>query len=125
MTTHPFTFSELRHLLEYLDGHAATPQSIYSIRFWTPVNDSQAVDESAVQLIKIKVRGSQGIRHISDRPGVQMDRIIWRNRDSIVTLNCARRELLIETASLSFIEICRHKLIGQNVGKIMVDLKPR
>ena len=74
---------------------------------------------------KVKVQGSRSIQRISDRPGVELDRITWRNRDSIVTLNCGRRELLIETDALSFVEICRHKLTGQNVGKILVDLKPR
>jgi len=117
-----FTFSELRHLLEYLDGHAATPQSIYHIRFWAPYQDNDSVGS---YLTKAKVQGSRSIQRISDRPGVKLERIIWRNFDSIVTLNCGRRELLIETDSLSFVEICRHKLTGQNVGKILVDLKPR
>ena len=118
----PFTFSELRHLLEYLDGHAAIPQSIYHIRFWAPCQDNDSVGS---YLTKTKTRGSRSIQRISDRPEVELDRIIWRNRDSIITLNCGRRELLIETDSLSFVEICRHKLTGQNVGKILVDLKPR
>ena len=119
----PFTFSELRHLLEYLDGHAATPQSIYHIKFWTSFQDQ--VGGSGSYITKMKVQGSRSIQRISERQGIELDRITWRNRDSIITLNCGRRELLIETDALSFVEICRHKLTGQNVSKILVDLKPR
>jgi len=118
----PFSFSELRNLLEYLDGHAATPQSIYHIKFWSPYQDNNSVGS---YLSKAKVQGSHSIRSISEHQDVQLERIIWKNYDSVVTLNCARRELLIETGALSFVEICRHKLTGQNVSKILVDLKPR
>jgi hypothetical protein len=121
----PFTFSELRPLLEYLDGHAATPQSIYSIQFWSPLQDNESLDNSGSYMSKMNVKGSRSIQRISERPGVKIEQILWRNRDAVVTLNCAQRELLIQTDVISFVEICRHKLTGQNVGKILVDLKAR
>jgi hypothetical protein len=40
-----------------------------------------------------------------------------------VRINLVSREVEIHTDSISFLEICRHRLTGQGIRKIAVDLK--
>lgn len=121
----PFTFDELCYLLEYLDGHAATPQSTYSLQISGFIRDNESIDINDTCISNITVRGLRSIQRISKRPGVLLEHISWSNLDSTVTFDCTNRELHIKTGSISFIEVCRHKLSRQSVSKIIVDLKPR
>jgi hypothetical protein len=129
MMPHHFRYSNLRHLLEYLDAHSYTPKAHYNLKIMsnTGVHPEHSYSIGPVEpsIFEMTVQGSSAVRDLSDRQGIRILQIAWSNNDSSIILDCSERSLFIKTASLSFTEICRHKLTEQGVSKIVVDLKPR
>lgn len=125
----PFEYSNLKQLLEYLDMHSYTPKAHYNLKVMSSTGrhpeHSYAIGPVEPSIFEMTVQGSSAVRDLSDRQGTRILQIFWANNDSSVILDCSDRSLFIKTASLSFTEICRHKLTGQGVSKITVDLKPR
>ena len=126
---HPLDYSSLKQLLEYLDAHSYTPKAHYNLKVMSSTGHhpeySYAIGPIEPSIFEMTVQGSSAVRDLSDRQGTRILQIAWSNNDSSIILDCSERSLFIKTASLSFTEICRHKLTGQGVSKIVVDLKPR
>lgn len=124
----PFTYGNIKHLLHYLDTHSYTPKATYDIKFIsTSVSHpvvSYAIGPIEPCILEMTVQGSSTIRAISESEDTYLKSIFWANNDSTISINFDARSIHIATKSLSFVEICRHKLSDQKVSKIIVDLKP-
>jgi hypothetical protein len=126
--SNPLSYENVKVLLEYLDTHSYTPRAVYELKI-SSISGQQpehiySIGSVEPTIFKMKVQGLVNIRRVSERQGTSILRIGWSNRDSTIAIDMLERTLHIKTASLSFVEICRHKLTGQNVSKITVDLKP-
>ena len=128
MTQH-LDYCNLKQLLEYLNTHSYTSKAEYGLKIQSSTGihpeHSFAVGPIEPSVFEMTVQGSPAIRKISEREGTLIRQIVWRNLDSTVIIDCIERSIFIKTSSLSFAEICRHKLSHQGVSKILVDLKPR
>ena len=125
----PLEYCNLKPLLEYLNTHSYTSKAVYGLKIQSSTGIhpeySFAIGPIEPSVFEMTVQGSSAIRNISERQGTLILQIVWRNLDSNVMIDCIERSIFIKTSSLSFAEICRHKLSHQGVSKILVDLKPR
>ena len=128
MMPHHFGYSNLRHLLEYLDAHSYTPKAHYNLKIMSSTGlhpeHSYSIGPVEPSIFEMTVQGSLNIRAISESEGTYIKSIFWANNDSNISIDFDSRSIHITAKSLSFVEICRHKLSEQKVSKIMVDLKP-
>jgi hypothetical protein len=137
----PFQFHNLVQLLEYLASHSDQPAcaATFSVKMALEGGDQahdaivdQLRDISNViadDLISVQFRCSvDGVEQVAQlflNSPYRIQRIAWAGQGHRVTIDCKAREIEIATDSLSFVELCRHKMTAQGVRKMTVDLKIR
>lgn len=137
----PFQFHNIVHLLEYLAGHGDQPpaNATFSVKMalegenelheaisdqLRQVSDVVADFVSSVQF-RCDVEGVEQVAQLYLHTPYRIQRIMWSGQGNRVVIECKTRELEISTDSLSFVELCRHKMTAQGVRKMTVDLKIR
>lgn len=137
----PFQFQQIVQLLEYLAGHSneAATHALFSVKM-TLEGEEDMPDAISDQLRQVShviaddiisvqfrctVEGVEQVAHLFHDTPYRIQRISWGGQGHEVRIDCRSREVLIRTDSLIFLEICRHKMTGQGVRKMTVDLKIR
>ena len=137
----PFQFHNIVHLLEYLAGHGDQhpANATFSVKMaldgenelqdaitdqLRQISDVVADFVSSVQF-RCDVEGVQQVAQLYLHTPYRIQRITWSGQGHKVAIECKTREVEIATDSLSFVELCRHKLTAQGVRKMTVDLNIR
>lgn len=137
----PFKFQQIAPLLEYLAGHGDQPaaQALFTVKMSLEDTD-EVPDAIADQLRQVShviaddiisvqfrctVEGVEQVAQLFFNTPYRIQRISWGGQGHEVRIDCRTREVLVHTDSLVFLEVCRHKLTGQGVRKMTVDLKIR
>jgi hypothetical protein len=136
---HPFGFENLIHLLEYLAMHSAQPPAFATFSakmaletdgdFHDSLTDhlDGALNSDNAELTSItfrcNVEGVAGIANLFHHTPYTVEKVEWRAHGNDVRIDCVNREVHIATDSISFVELCRHKMTGQRVRKFTVSLK--
>jgi hypothetical protein len=147
----PFRIDNLLNLLEYLATHGEDSPAFttFSAKLTletgnsyhdsltehldAPFSDNESAEIDTITF-RCTVEGVQGVADLFYHKPYAVEKVYWRGgsgssgsnggaHGNEVRIDCAAREIHISTSSISFIEICRHKMVGQNVRKITIDLK--
>lgn len=131
-----FTYNELFSLLDYLTDQGANrnPPTEFVVSF-TMGPEPAPIHIPGLGLMRcrtsssntIAVRTRSELEHIFEYASIYngtIDRITWTSHDDekTVRIRCKRRIVEVSSDSISFVEICRHMLTGQNVRRFTADL---
>jgi hypothetical protein len=83
------------------------------------------VDSAELTAITFRcaVEGVAGVSNLFHHTPYTVEKVEWRSHGNDVRIDCVNREVQIATDSISFVELCRHKMTGQRVRKFTVSLK--
>lgn len=143
MSSRPFDMSNLVHLLEYLAQYSTAPPPLaeFIVRLTLDSDTNYDNDNDIIRNInsvapdavgnvqafsmRSKVVGVAGVASLFQETPYSIEKIHWKGgvTGEAVRIDCLTREITLSTDSLTFTEICRHKLTGQRVRKFIVDLK--
>jgi hypothetical protein len=142
MPRHPFDFQNIVHLVEYLVEHS--PEVAHRVPFHVklsirPGDTGTEILEQLYPLeqlcsaihaepISMSFRGTftglGALVNLFEATPYTIESITWKGgHGNEVTVDCIAREVHVATDSISFLEICRHKMTGQGVRKFTADLK--
>lgn len=135
----PFGFTNLIHLLEYLATHSAQPAAYAAFNVKLTLDADSDFHESLtdgltgplqqnhaeIETISFRcaVEGVAGVAALFQDTPYTVEKVEWRAHGNTVRVDCGAREVQIDTDSIAFVELCRHKMTGQGVRKFTVDLK--
>ncbi len=142
MTVHPFEMRNLIHLVEYLADHSAERRAEFTVKLTLNSDTNYDIDNELLQGItsvtphviedveslsmRCKVFGATGLGTLYQETPYTIEKISWKGESgNSIRIDCLTREVYLYTESVSFAEICRHKLTGEHVRKFIVDLKVR
>jgi len=139
MPTNPFGFDNIVQLLEYLATHSAQSPAFaafsakmaldadedYADSLTRHIDNGFISDSAELSSITFRcsVEGVAGVANLFQRTPYLVEKVEWRAHGNDVRIDCVNREVHITTDSISFIELCRHKMTGQRVRKFTVSLK--
>ncbi len=131
----PFSYSDLRSLIEFLTYHSqntTAPGFTVSLNLvphdYTLSSLLFPAQQNPISIFKvateIHVDTIKGLEELFHYPGtVQVQTVIWKGMfNSRLTINCLERTVKIYTDSISFMELCRHKLMRKGVHQFTVEL---
>jgi hypothetical protein len=136
MPRQPFVLQNVIYLLEYLVNHGehAPPDVAFNVKL--SLRSDDAADFLLEQVcsplhadpismsFRCTVRGVGGMVNLFEASPYTVDSISWKGvHHNEVLVDCIAREVHVVTDSIGFLELCRHKMIGQGVRKFTADLK--
>jgi hypothetical protein len=140
MTVHPFQLSNLVHLVEYLTDHSTQRRAEFTVKLTLNSDTNYDSDNDLLQGItsftppviddvesismRCKVVGATGLVALYQETPYTIEKISWKGEGgNSIRIDCLTREVYLYTESVSFAELCRHKLTGEHVRKFIVDLR--
>jgi hypothetical protein len=133
MPRQTFDSMNLMNLLEYLATHSEghPSRAVFSAKLAVHASEhTHDVLEQVYQILHVDAEslsircntvGVNGVVSLFDMP-FQVETIEWKAYGNQVRIDCLKREVHVITDSISFLEISRHKMVGQGVRKFTADL---
>ena len=137
-TSGPLQYDDVHHLLDYIIYHSWNPRmpefrvslAIVSdpaapAAYTIPVADVSYVPHSCSTVITVE--GLAALKDLFNYPSsLTIQTIDWVGvRNCSVHIDVPRRQVHLRTDSISFVELCRHKLSRSGVHRMSVDLSVR